>query len=332
MKTVPRASLCVTILDDEDYRILMASNGGPEAFGVFAAMLVLGRERLQQGKARQLSETESLRFDNSTTHLLAMTHLNTRHLDRCLRTLAEVAKSTGSKPWMYLDDDSQLVIRSFFKFNAGEGWGGPRPGSGRKPRRNQVDSEKNQVETNLESSWFPSDPITDSINRPVRAPAPARVREGTPPGTDGRTGGELDEDAPGGPGYLAALEVVRTSLGDAAADRLGYEFDRIGASVGGRWDCIAAAAMETRQQMDQRNGTPVRSPFGLMLSKAKDFSLKATLPPPPVVAPPPKPKEPTPAYYRPLVISDRDRERVANARPPARSPAPPLPPKTGTGD
>jgi hypothetical protein len=114
----PRASLCITILTDEDYRVLMGTKRGAEAFGVFVSMIVAGRERLQQGQARQLSNTESLAFDNSTTHLLALTHVTKTQLDRCLRALSDVSKVTGVDPWMYLDESKHLVIRSFFKFNA----------------------------------------------------------------------------------------------------------------------------------------------------------------------------------------------------------------------
>lgn len=135
------------------------------------------------------------------------------------------------------------------------------------------------------------------------------------------------DDVPDGPGYRAALEVVRTTLGDAAAKKVGYEIDTVGPWIRARWDCLAAAAVEVRQKMDQRNGQPIRNPYGLMLSIAQGYSLKDGPPPPPVVVPP-RPKDPTPGYAQPLVISDRARARVANAKPPARGPAPP---KTGTG-
>ena len=159
---IPRASLSIALLGDEDFRLLIGMKGGAEAFGVFVAMLVVGRERLQQGQARQLSEhanSESLRFDNSTTHVLALAYMKGSHLSRAIAMLAEVAKITGSEPWMYLDRTEHLVIRSFFRFNVSADWGGKRPGAGRPQKEpteevkcNQDNQDGNHLEAPLSLS------------------------------------------------------------------------------------------------------------------------------------------------------------------------------------
>lgn len=164
MTRAPRASFSITILTDEDYRVLLGMKGGSEAFGIFTAMVLVGRERLQEGKARRvensidscnglrLSESEALRFDNSTMHLSAMSCISEKQLTNCLKLLQAVSDRTGNEPWMYMDKSKHLIIRSFFKFNANPTWGGPRPGSGRPPADNQDDSKINQDETNLKAS------------------------------------------------------------------------------------------------------------------------------------------------------------------------------------
>lgn len=175
VSNVPRASLCITLLDDEDYCVLVASKGGLEAFGVFVSMVILGRSRLQNGKARrsaesglpsdnsklkQLSEENSLTFDNSLTHLASLAHIDEKQLHRCLTTLKGIADRTGGHPWMYLDESKHLVIRSFFKFNTKSGWGGNREGAGRKSSGNQDgnqdDSEINHLDSNLQPTRIPS--------------------------------------------------------------------------------------------------------------------------------------------------------------------------------
>lgn len=156
MSKLPRASLTVTILQDEDFTALMKSRGGPEAFGLFVAILIAGRERFQRKRARQIPNTEALRFEDSTNHILSMACADGRALTRCLETFDAVTKANGSKPWLYLDKDNHLVIRTFFRWNTTSGWGGPRDGSGRKPSGNHLDSENNQDDSNLKSTWVHS--------------------------------------------------------------------------------------------------------------------------------------------------------------------------------
>jgi hypothetical protein len=294
MNRVPRASLCVTILDDEDYRILMTLPGGMEAFGVFVAMLILGRERLQQGKVKHLSETDSLKFDNSTTHLLAMSRLSIRQLDRCLKTLETVANESGSKPWMYRDDDSHLVIRSFFKFNANPAWGGAREGAGRHSSRIQDESKKIQLDSQKESSWCASSSVTDSTPTAMRPGASARTRkvrrpetiplEGRPETADSQSE-PLPDDPKSDPAYMEAIGAVRASLSDADAKKLGRDRVGIAKKFQGRWDCIAAAAGETARRIAGPSGGNIHNPFGLMMSIAQGYVEDGG----PPAEPPPRP-------------------------------------------
>ena len=156
---LPRASLCITILQDEDYFTLMRSPGGTEAFGAFVAMVVVARERLQQNKAVQVEGTHAIRLLNSIPHLAAMAHLGEEALTKAIATLGSVAGKTNSEPWMSVDEHGNLVIRSFFKFNTSSGWGGPRDSPSKPPKtkgskasRKQDESKSEQLAPNLGSS------------------------------------------------------------------------------------------------------------------------------------------------------------------------------------
>lgn len=137
MKRIPRASFSITLLTDEDYATLMDLEGGGEAFGVFAAIVVAGRERLQEGKACRVRDSESLRFENKTPFVLSLARITPERFQRCLAALAKVAAETGGRSWLHVDREDHLIIRSFFKFNTASGWGGSRSGAGRPPSENQ---------------------------------------------------------------------------------------------------------------------------------------------------------------------------------------------------
>jgi hypothetical protein len=125
MRKIPRASLTISILSDEDYGVLMASRDGPQTFGVFVAMLLVGRDRFQQKRARLMGKS-SLVISDSLAHVASLGRISQSQLEQALAILARIAEQTGTQPWMYLDDDSHLVIRSFFKFNTKSGWSGQR--------------------------------------------------------------------------------------------------------------------------------------------------------------------------------------------------------------
>lgn len=145
MKCIPRASFSIAILDDEDFGVLTEDPGGLEAFGLFVAIVVAGRSRLQMERAERVGDSDALVFIDRTRHLLSLVHADRDQLDRCLAAFARVAQETEGEPWLYLDDNGRLVIRSFFKFNTNTGWGGHRDGAGRKPSGNQDGPGGNQV-------------------------------------------------------------------------------------------------------------------------------------------------------------------------------------------
>jgi len=185
---IPRASLSITLLRDEDFRVLMERKGGAEAFGIFVAMVLVGRDRLQESKARQLSECESLKFDDSQRHLAALACVSPKQLGNAIDVIREVAQETGGKPWMYIADDSHLVIRSFFKFNVSQNWGGSREGSGRR-QKNQDEKLENQDETHLKKLEKP----------PLPSPLPSSINSPLPP--DGGSGGGVAQV----PDYMPAI-------------------------------------------------------------------------------------------------------------------------------
>ena len=149
---VPRVSLAISILDDEDYVNLVKRNGGLAAFGVFNATLVVARERLARGELRRTSDGMGGVCDNCREFIASRAGVTTKQFDAAIKTFADVAKQTGRQPWMFINEMGKLVIRNYFKFNHSEGWGGPRPGAGRPATHNQVDSTRNQLDSNLESS------------------------------------------------------------------------------------------------------------------------------------------------------------------------------------
>jgi hypothetical protein len=124
------------MLDDEDFGLLMQQPGGAAAFGLFVALLMTGRERLQQGKAERVSGTDTLVFLNGMDHVLSRARSNRGAFFHCLNALRTVAEQSRSEPWIDLNNDDRISIRSFFQFNTvgGDGWGGAREGAGRRSR------------------------------------------------------------------------------------------------------------------------------------------------------------------------------------------------------
>jgi hypothetical protein len=172
-RKVPRASFSITILDDEDYRLLMSERHGAEGFGVFVAVCLVGRQRLLDQKARRVDGTDSLRLENTVAHVLDMARVSRKQFDRLLDSLASVADASGSQPWIYIDDSGHVVIRSFFKFNADSNHGGPRPGAGRPISGNQdeikSDSRRNQ-DASSPATRIPSVSVSMSVSDSVSMP------------------------------------------------------------------------------------------------------------------------------------------------------------------
>lgn len=311
-KSPPRASLSVTILDDDDFHVLMAMPSGLETFGAFCSLLVVGRERFQQGKAIHLGETESLVFINRLSYVLSRARINRKQLDMILATLRAVAEETDTLPWLSLDGD-RLVIRSFFKYHSppDKNWGGTRPGAGRKIK-NQDDSENNQddslsetikmipgnnqddslgnqdesfgnhLEKNKESSRKPPVSNSDSIAdaNPVSQSAGAPACEA----------GLADCPAVSYGSHQECVEVALDLFGDATADALGRSraslADRLDDGMGNpRWDALAAALRVVDRMRRKPGAEPIRSIIGTALHLTADWIVTGEVPPEPVEAP-----------------------------------------------
>jgi hypothetical protein len=166
---VPRASLTIDLIDDADFCGLMASRGGREAFGVFVALLVAGRRMLQQGRAGRHQDDSSLVFFDTPKHVLTRVSLSQRTLNHAVDVISGVCSANKSDPWIAFDTDGRIIVRSFFKYNTSEGWGGDRPGSGR-PAKNHLDSE------GPESTCAPPAPSPSPAPAPITAAATAGAR------------------------------------------------------------------------------------------------------------------------------------------------------------
>jgi hypothetical protein len=308
-KSPPRASLSVTILDDDDFHVLMAMPSGLETFGAFCSLLVVGRERFQQGKADHLGETESLVFTNRLSYVLSRARIDRRQLDSALAVLRAMADETDTLPWLSLDGD-RLVIRSFFKYHSppDKNWGGTRPGAGRKiknqddsennqddsvderikmiPGGNQDDSENNQddspgnqveksgnhLEKNKESSRKP--PVSNSDSNAIAKPASA-------PASDLESGSFED-----------CLLAVAEHWGDQNADHLRARRKEVAARIDAspdpdvgpcrpRWDCYLAAVDDLARRLKSAGGKSVDNPVFYAIPIAQGFMADG-IPPPPV--------------------------------------------------
>ena len=176
-RKVPRASFSITILDDEDYRLLMSEARGAEHFGAFVAICIVGRQRLLDKRAHQVPGTDALCIDNSIAHVLSMAHVTRKQFDAMVKALAAVSAEAKSQAWLYVDDQNRIVIRSFFKFNTDANWGGPRDGAGRK---NQDDSSCNQDDSSA-ATCFPSVSSSSSISSSSLGLESERERETASP-------------------------------------------------------------------------------------------------------------------------------------------------------
>lgn len=321
MKHIPRASLLITILDDEDYHELLAEPQGLEAFGLFVALVLVARERLQQEKAVRIGKTDALRFENASGFVAGRAGVDVATLARSLQAMASVAERTGTEPWVHLDADGRIVIRSFFRYNTKTGWGGTRAGSGR-PRKNQINQDdsrenhleitaqrrkKNQVgikknqddipsKTILNTTWFPpgsgsgsgSDcPVGQSTDRPTVVPESAGSHQ-------------------------EAVELAMELFGDTAADALSRSKLDIESMIQGvdgrpRWDCYAAALRLADLIRRKPGAEPIRSLNGFCLDRAREWVVTG-IPPGPVAVPnlPSRDSRPLPP---PVVLDEARRLR-----------------------
>ena len=163
----------------------MSDKCGTSGLGVFLALCLVGRRRLLDRRARRIAGTDALVIENSIEHTLDLARVRRRDFDAFLEAIQRIATQTGAQPWVYVDGDGHVVIRSFFKFNADSNHGGPRPGAGRPINGNQDDSRGNQEaiktdpsgnqEFQAESSRIPSSSSSSSSSSSQSAPNDSRI-------------------------------------------------------------------------------------------------------------------------------------------------------------
>ncbi len=154
---IPRASLAVSILDDDDYVEMMDSETGCMAFSLFVALVLEAKVQDNGGVFKKAGivlckqiKWESRLFKLSLDYLLNM-----------------------SGKWVEKNPPDGITIRSFEKWN--HGWGGVRDGSGRPPQKNQDYSSGNQDESSVNldcqldsASVSDSASVTDSGKRKTK--------------------------------------------------------------------------------------------------------------------------------------------------------------------
>lgn len=155
MNKAPRASLSISMLRDQDYTGLMKSSEGREAFAVFVALVMAGRERLTESRATQVGTSDALRLEDNDEHLEIITGIKMDQVEIALKTLESVANTNSSKTWVFRDESGRLTIRSFFKYNVNREWGGARPGAGRKIQ-DEFKMESTRIQLELSPSPSPS--------------------------------------------------------------------------------------------------------------------------------------------------------------------------------
>jgi len=112
---VPRASLACTMLDDPDAIALLQDSRGREAFALWCALLVAAKSQGNGGDFAGADEVV----------MAQLVRMPVKGYRAALTTLRDRTD--------WLDDSATVRIRSWAKWNAGEGSGrgGPRPGAGR---------------------------------------------------------------------------------------------------------------------------------------------------------------------------------------------------------
>lgn len=182
----PRASLTIDLLTDQDFCTLMTTAEGREAFGVFVAILVAGRDRLQRDRAERIEGTDALRFLDRLPHLATLTRTTEAIIRHTVDVMGQLIQCTGDEPWLSIQPDGRLVIRSFFKFNTSESWGGSRPSAG---RRNQDEFKLNQLDSSkAESRETKSDQLDPCALASASALATALASPQPPTGGGGGAG------------------------------------------------------------------------------------------------------------------------------------------------
>lgn len=144
---IPRASLAVSILDDDDYVEMMSSDNGCWAFSLFVALILEAKVQDNGGV-----------FKTANSVLCKQIKWESRLFKCALDYLLN-----SDSQWVVRNQPDGIMIRSFEKWN--HGWGGSRGGSGRPISDHQKESSGNQDESsvNLDSlSVSVSASVTDS--------------------------------------------------------------------------------------------------------------------------------------------------------------------------
>jgi hypothetical protein len=188
-KMIPRGSFPITLLRDQDMMTLMELPDGAAAFGVFVLLIVAGRERLQEGRASRVLDTDALRFDDQPRIVARLALCSWEQVERAVDLMGQVASVNGGEPWVGRDELGRIVIRSFFKFNTSDGYGGAREGAGRPP--------KNQDEFKSESSSGRLNPLESNLREsPSPLPLPSPVPFPVPESVPACAGGDSHTDRP----------------------------------------------------------------------------------------------------------------------------------------
>lgn len=117
---IPRASIGVQTIDDEDFIVLTDMEGGWSAWGIFAAMVILCRD-----------ESSDILKKATIQRRLG---LDSKEIQSVINLISEACQENGNSSWIE-DQNGKIKIRNFYKWNPIEKRGGKREGAGRKPAK-----------------------------------------------------------------------------------------------------------------------------------------------------------------------------------------------------
>jgi hypothetical protein len=115
---VPRASIGVQTIDDDDFITLTDQPFGWSVFGIFTAMVILCRDE----------SSDTLKISTIKRRL----GLDSKQIQNTINLISDICESNGNESWIQATD-KEIKIRNFYKWNPIEKRGGVREGAGRKP-------------------------------------------------------------------------------------------------------------------------------------------------------------------------------------------------------
>lgn len=168
---MPRASISVGLLEDPDWHALMHhGEAGRLAAGDFVWLIALAKKLRNGGK-----------FTQPLPVIASMIGTSEPNLRRSIDLIDEVCTTNATRAWLSAPNVGQggrhtLIIRQFKLWNESSNWGGDRPGAGSKKKARpaasaavkggSAESSWNQVDSNLQSSRFPSETETETYSSP----------------------------------------------------------------------------------------------------------------------------------------------------------------------